>query len=257
MWIVLTRITYQLFSTTVLFLTALLLTSPAFADRNNDQQIQQDVEKSIQSKKDFQSVSATTEDQIVTLTGTVNLYIDLVNLEKRVKRIKNVDGVRNHVTVSSNAPDEKLREVLGDKLAYDRVGYGVAFNALTLEVKNGVVTLGGNVHDYPSRDSAVALAETTPGVKDVIDNIEVAPNSFFDDELRQKLYRAIYRYPTLQRYAINPAKPIRIVVDNGHVTLYGVVDNPLDKQLAGNQANSVPGVFSVDNQLIVSSQQTK
>jgi osmotically-inducible protein OsmY len=71
------------------------------------------------------------------------------------------------------------------------------------------------------------------------------------------LYRAIYRYPALQRYAIDPAKPIRIVVDNGHVTLYGVVDTPLDRQVAGNQANSVPGIFSVDNQLIVSSQQPK
>ena len=60
-----------------------------------------------------------------------------------------------------------------------------------------------------------------------------------------------------QRYAINPAKPIRIAVDNGHVTLYGVVDTPLDKQLASNQANSVAGVFSIDNQLIVSNQQPK
>jgi hyperosmotically inducible protein len=231
--------------------------APAFADKSSDQQIQKDVEKLLQSKKEFQGVTGATDDQIVTLTGTVNLYIDRANLEKKVKRIKNVDGVRAHVTINSNVPDDKLREVLGDKLAYDRVGYGVAFNAITLDVKDGVVTLGGNVHDYPSRDSAIALAETTPGVKDVIDNIEVAPTSFFDDDLRQKLYRAIYRYPTLQRYAINPAKPIRIVVDNGHVTLYGVVDTPLDKQVAGNQANSVPGVFSVDNQLIVSSQQPK
>jgi hyperosmotically inducible periplasmic protein len=243
--------------TMVMLSGAFLAATPAFADKSNDQQIQKDVEKLLQSKKEFQGVTATTDDQIVTLSGTVNLYIDAVNLEKRVKRIKNVDGLRNHVTINSNVPDDKLREVLGDKLAYDRVGYGIAFNALTLNVKDGVVTLGGNVHDYPSRDSAVALAETTPGVKDVIDNIEVAPTSFFDDDLRQKLYRAIYRYPTLQRYAINPAKPIRIVVDNGHVTLYGVVDTPLDKQIAGNQANSVPGVFSVDNQLIVSSQQTK
>jgi hyperosmotically inducible periplasmic protein len=239
---------------TVALLSGMFLTAtPAFADKANDQQIQKDVEKQLQGKKDFQGVTATTDDQIVTLNGTVNLYIDKVNVEKRVKRVKNVDGIRNHVAVSSNVPDDKIREVLGDKLAYDRVGYGIAFNALTLDVKDGVVTLGGNVHDYPSRDSAVALAETTAGVKDVIDNIEVAPTSFFDDDLRQKLYRAIYRYPTLQRYSINPAKPIRIVVDNGHVTLYGVVDTPLDKQIAGNQANSVPGVFSVDNQLIVSS----
>jgi hyperosmotically inducible periplasmic protein len=243
---------------TVALLSGMFLTAtPAFADKANDQQIQKDVEKQLQGKKDFQGVTATTDDQIVTLNGTVNLYIDKVNVEKRVKRVKNVDGIRNHVAVSSNVPDDKIREVLGDKLAYDRVGYGIAFNALTLDVKDGVVTLGGNVHDYPSRDSAVALAETTAGVKDVIDNIEVAPTSLFDDDLRQKLYRAIYRYPTLQRCSINPAKPIRIVVDNGHVTLYGVVDTPLDKQIAGNQANSVPGVFSVDNQLIVSSQQTK
>lgn len=241
----------------VMLLAAVLGATPAFADKSSDQQIQKDVEKLLQSKKEFQGVSATADDQIVTLNGTVNLYIDKMNLEKRVKRVKNVDGVRNHVTINSNVPDDKLREVLGDKLAYDRVGYGIAFNALTLDVKDGVVTLGGSVHDYPSRDSAIALAETTPGVKDVIDNIEVAPTSIFDDQLRQQLYRAIYRYPTLQRYAINPAKPIRIVVDNGHVTLYGVVDTPLDKQIAGNQANSVPGVFGVDNQLIVSSQQTK
>jgi osmotically-inducible protein OsmY len=250
------KITF-LVCTVALLSGAFLAPAPAFADKSSDQQIQKDVEKFLQSKKEFQGVSATTDDQIVTLNGTVNLYIDKMNLEKRVKRIKNVDGIRNHVTINSNVPDDKLREVLGDKLAYDRVGYGIAFNAITLDVKDGIVTLGGNVHDYPSRDSAVALAETTPGVKDVIDNIEVAPTSFFDDDLRQKLYRAIYRYPTLQRYAINPAKPIRIVVDNGHVTLYGVVDTPLDKQIAGNQANSVPGVFSVDNQLIVSSQQTK
>jgi hyperosmotically inducible periplasmic protein len=249
---------FSLFRPSIAFLVVLLATfSFAYAGKESDQQIQQDVEKSLKGKKEFQSVQATTDDQIVTLQGSVPLYIDKMNLEKRVKRVKGVDGVRNHVTVSSSAPDDKLRETLSDKLAYDRVGYGIAFNAINLQVNDGVVTLGGNVHDYPSRDSAVAIAETTPGVKDVIDNIEVAPTSNFDDDLRLRLYRAIYRYPALQRYSLNPAKPIRIVVDNGHVTLYGVVDSQLDKNLAGTQANSVPGVFSVDNQLIVAGQQPK
>jgi hyperosmotically inducible periplasmic protein len=137
------------------------------------------------------------------------------------------------------------------------VGYGIAFNVLKLDVKDGVVTLGGTVHDYPSRDSAVAVAATTPGVKDIVDNIEVAPTSMFDDQLRVKLYRAIYGAPTLQRYEMDPQKPIRIVVENGHVTLYGVVDSAMDKQIAGTQANSVPGVFSVDNQLIALSDTKK
>jgi hyperosmotically inducible periplasmic protein len=222
-----------------------------------DGQILQDVNKYLQSKKEFQGVKASVEDQIVTLDGTLNLYIDRENLEKKVKKIKNVDGIRNHVQIQSNVPDEQLRQTLADRLRYDRVGYGIAFNVLTLDVKDGVVTLGGTVHDYPSKDSAVAIAETTPGVKDIIDNIEVAPTSMFDDELRLKLYRAIYGAPTLRRYEMDPQKPIRIVVENGHVTLYGVVDSAMDKQIAGTQANSVSGVFGVDNQLIALSDTKK
>lgn len=223
----------------------------------HDGQILQDVNKYIQSKKDFQGVKASVEDQIVTLDGTVNLYIDRENLEKKVKKMKNVDGIRNHVQIQSKVPDEQLRQMLADRLRYDRVGYGIAFNVITLDVKDGVVTLGGTVHDYPSKNSAVAVAGTTPGVKDIVDNMEVAPTSMFDDELRIKLYRAIYGAPTLRRYEMDPQKPIRIVVENGHVTLYGVVDSAMDKQIAGTQANSVPGVFSVDNQLIALSETTK
>jgi hyperosmotically inducible protein len=215
-----------------------------------DQQILQEVNKYIQGKKEFQGVKAAVEDQIVTLDGTVTLYIDRENLDKKVKKMKNVDGIRNHVQIQSNVPDDQLSQSLADRLRYDRVGYGIAFNAITLDVKDGVVTLGGTVHDYPSKDSAVGIAETTPGVKDVVDDIEVAPTSMFDDQLRVKLYRAIYGAPTLQRYEMDPQKPIRIVVENGHVTLYDLVDSAMDKQIAGTQANNVPGVFSVDNQLI-------
>jgi osmotically-inducible protein OsmY len=208
------------------------------------------VNKFIQSKKQYQDVKASVDDQIVLLEGTVKVYVEKMNLEKKVKKIKNVDGVRNHVQVQGDVPDAQLQETLANKLRYDRVGYGIAFNAIALEVKNGEVTLTGNVHDYPSRDSAIAIVESTPGVKDVTDNIEVAPTSIFDDELRLRLYRAIYGSSVLRKYEIDPQKPIRIVVDNGKVTLYGVVDSAMDKQIAGTQANSVPGVFSVDNQLI-------
>src|SRR5579862_1080139 len=232
---------------TVIFLPVI---SEAAAGRY-DEQILQDVNKFIQSKKEYQGVKASVDDQIVLLEGSVNLYILKMNLEKKVKKIKNVDGIRNHVQVRSNVPDAQLQEALANKLRYDRVGYGIAFNAIGLQVKDGEVTISGNVHDYPSRDSAIAIAETQPGVKDVIDNIEVAPVSNFDDDLRNRLYRAIYGDTVLSHYAMDPQKPIRIVVDNGHVTLYGAVSSALDKQLAGTRANGVSGVFSVDNQLVV------
>jgi osmotically-inducible protein OsmY len=66
-----------------------------------------------------------------------------------------------------------------------------------------------------------------------------------------RMARAIYRDSTLSRYAIDPVKPIRIVVDNGHVTLYGTVENAMDKNIAGIRAGSVPGAFSVENKLVV------
>jgi osmotically-inducible protein OsmY len=88
-------------------------------------------------------------------------------------------------------------------------------------------------------------------VKDVVDNINVLPTSPMDDDIRLRVARAIYGNTSLSRYAIDPAKPIRIIVENGHVTLYGVVDNQMDKQLSEMQARSVPNVFSVDNKLVV------
>ncbi len=90
-----------------------------------------------------------------------------------------------------------------------------------------------------------------PGVKDVIDNVSVAPVSAFDDGIRLRAMRAIYRDPVLSRYAMDPARPIRIIVANGHVTLYGAVDNNADKNIAGIRAGQIFGAFSVENKLQV------
>ena len=145
------------------------------------------------------------------------MYIDRESLEKKVKKMKNVDGIATTFRSRATCPTSNWA-VVGRSPAYDRVGYGIAFNVITLDVKDGVVTLGGRCTTI-QQGSAIGIAETTTGVKDVVDNIEVAPSSMFDDQLRVKLYRAIYRESTLQRYEVDPQKPIRIVVENGHVTL--------------------------------------
>jgi len=118
-------------------------------------------------------------------------------------------------------------------------------------VKNGVATLSGETRTDVGRDSALSLANNMPGVKDVVDNIKVAPVSNFDDRIRISAMRAIYRDPVLSRYASDPALPIRIVVDSGKLSLYGTVASALDKQVAGIKANQVFGVFSVENNLEV------
>jgi hyperosmotically inducible periplasmic protein len=241
---------------------ALILSSPWIAQANaspkgvvNDQQIQQLANEQLQKKDKFHRVSATADDGIVTLSGNVDLLMDKANAEKQVRKIKSVDGVRNHIEVAdAQISDAQLQDMLSNKLRYDRVGYGIVFNSLTLSVNNGVATVGGDVRDYPDRDSAIAILETTPGVKDVVDEINVAPLSQFDDDLRIRLARAIYGQPNMRIYAIDPQAPIRIVVKGGHVELAGIVLSEADRLIAYTQANSVPGVFSVKNNLVVAPQ---
>ena len=242
----------QIFAVTVALLVLLSVTAMAASGRY-DQQIQQAVSQKIHDAKQLQSVRSSVEDGIVTLTGTVNLYQDKLDAAKKVKKIGNVTGVRDDIVVAGEVvPDSQLRQKLAKKLAYDRVGYyDNAFNYIALNVKDGVVTLTGDaLFDVP-KDSALAIVARTPGVKDVVNDVTVLPVSGFDDSIRMRTARAIYRDSVLGRYASDPVDPIRIVVDNGHVTLYGTVQSAMDKTIAGMRANAVPGVFSVENKLAV------
>ncbi len=200
----------------------------------------------------FSNVRASVEDGIVTLQGSVESYQNKVRLHDKVKGLKGVEGLRNQVEVNTPAiADGQLLETLARKLRYDRVDQGNVFNNLTLDVHDGRVVIGGNVRTDVDRDSAFAIVANAKGVTDVADNIQVAPVSIFDDELRFRLARAIYGSPTLERYALDPQAPIRIVVQNGHATLYGVVQSRMDRQIADLQARSVPGLFSVDDRIVV------
>lgn len=228
----------------------------SFAQTNTKLTTDQIVTKKVAGKlanhDRFHGVSVQVDDRIARLTGTVNLYIDKMDAERRAEKTDGVSGVRNEIVVNGvNMPDAELQETLTNKLRYDRVGYGIVFNNLAVKVVDGKAVVSGQVRDYPDRNSAIAIVETTPGVRDVEDEIAVAPASVFDDQLRINLARAIYGHPSLQMYAIDPQAPIRIVVENGRVQLFGATLNEMDKQIAFNQANSVPGVFGVTNHIVV------
>jgi hyperosmotically inducible periplasmic protein len=219
---------------------------------SNDTEIQADVMKALDSER-FKDVKASVQDGVVKLTGTVDLYSAKLDADNRAHHRKNVKGVENEIKVAGpEVDDTALRNKLAEKLAYDRVGYGtISYNAFTISVKDGAVTLGGTAYGPADKDSAISLVENYSGVKDVIDNIEVSPVSPMDDKIRLAEARAIYGYPQLNKYAIDPAKPIRITVVNGNVTLSGVVDSEADKDVANIRANSVSGVFKVVNNLQV------
>jgi osmotically-inducible protein OsmY len=209
-------------------------------------------------KKQFHNVKVSVDQGIATLTGSVDLYEYKADAEKRVHKVKGVVAVRNLIEVAGpSISDKELQAKLAEKLTYDRVGYGNTFNAITINVENGAVILGGHARTYVDKDSALAVVSTYHGVKDVVDEIEVDPVSIMDDETRFAVARAVYGYGSLNKYAMDPAKPIRISVQNGHVELYGVVDTQADKDAANIRANGVSGVFSVKNYLQVAGQPTE
>lgn len=148
---------------------------------------------------------------------------------------------------AQSASMEKVRKELVT-LPY----YGV-FDNLEYQVEGSTVTLYGQVVKPITRQDAERRIARIEGVDRVVNNIEVLPVSGFDDSIRARAYRSVFRTGSLYRYAMGANPSIHIIVKNGHVTLEGVVSNQMDSRLANMAANSVPGVFSVTNNLRIGS----
>ena len=219
----------------------------------SDNSLRAEVTNKALNKSKFKGVQVSVQNGVAKLTGTVDVFDTKEDADKRVHRIKGVVAVDNEIQIAGpSVPDDVLRDKLGKAIEYDRVGYvTTAFNAIGVNVQNGVVTLSGHAYGPVDADSAVAVAANTKGVKDVVNEIQVDPVSPMDDRIRIAVFRSVYGFPSLNKYAIDPGKPIRISVQNGNVTLYGQVDSQADKDAANIRANSVPGVFHVTNNLQV------
>jgi hyperosmotically inducible protein len=134
--------------------------------------------------------------------------------------------------------------------------YYTLFDDIAYSVNGNTVTLMGQVVDPGAKSDAAASVKHVEGVDHVNDNIEVLPPSNSDDQIRRAEYRAIFGFDGLSRYSWGATPPLHIIVKNGHVKLVGYVDNDGDKQLAATRANTVPGVFSVENDLQVVNMKT-
>jgi hyperosmotically inducible protein len=128
--------------------------------------------------------------------------------------------------------------------------YGV-FDDIKYSVNGYDVILTGQVTNPTLKQDAGNVVKRIEGVEKVDNQVEVLPPSTMDDGLRLRLYRAIYGFAALEKYAMPVIKPIRIIVKSGNATLEGVVDSQADKDMAGLRANTVSGIFSVTNNLVV------
>lgn len=150
--------------------------------------------------------------------------------------------------VPARSTERISREVRRELLMLPYLG---VFDNLAYKVDGYNVTLMGQVTRPTLKSDAENVVKKIEGVEHVDNQIELLPLSPNDDRIRRAVYRAIYGFPALQKYALGVQQPIRIIVKNGNATLEGVVDNEADKNIANIRARSVPGVFSVTNNLQV------
>ena len=161
---------------------------------------------------------------------------------------KALQGVTDVAKLTATT-DRKDLQVFNDVAkSVNRYAHFTIFDDVNAKVVDGVVTLTGRVTMPYKRDDIMKRVADVDGVREVHDNIQVLPVSQFDDRLRYQIARAIYGNPNFWNYAIGPNPPIHIVVDHGHVTLTGVVNNNVDRIIARSLVNQ-SGVMSVKNDL--------
>jgi len=129
--------------------------------------------------------------------------------------------------------------------------YGV-FDIISFEIDGNTVVLSGKVRNAVNRKSAERRIKKIEGVEKVVNNIEILPASSYDNAIRFRAVMTFLRTGNIYRYLQGPNPSMRIIVENGHITLEGYVRSKGDSKLANILANSVTGTFSVTNNLIVS-----
>src|SRR5690242_14937366 len=153
----------------------------------------------------------------------------------------------------SSAANQRMQDRISREVYHELVMLPqlTIFDNLSYKVDGDTVTLTGDVRNAVLKDEAQHAVKKIEGVENVNNQIEILPPSPNDDRIRRAVARSLFNDDRLFRYSMGSVPPIHIIVKSGHVTLEGVVDNQADKNEAGLRANSVPGVFSVQNNLRV------
>jgi len=162
------------------------------------------------------------------------------------------DDDKKHLDPYVHGPVDEAKMIREVRHQLVSIPYYSVFDDLGFTVNGGTVTLVGQVTQPVIKDDAAAVVKKIEGVTSVVNNIEVLPLSPNDDRIRRAVFRAIYGDPVLStRYGFQALPSIHIIVKNGNVRLEGVVANEMDRNVAFIRANAVPGVFHVENQLLI------
>jgi hyperosmotically inducible protein len=197
----------------------------------------------------FDSISATVQNEVATLTGVVDRAAKAEKAHRIARKTEGVREVTDRIEVQSERTDAEIaRDLTHEIRVYPRYEL---FDLVSGEVRDGVVILKGVVRVPVRKSDYGNLASQIAGVKAVDNQLEVLPLSNFDDQIRLRVARAIYGSATGLRYGNQALPPVHIIVKNGDVRLEGTVLNELDKQLIGNAARFAGPFFRLENNLRV------
>ncbi|MFN7992179.1 MAG: BON domain-containing protein [Bryobacteraceae bacterium] len=148
-------------------------------------------------------------------------------------------GIAGAATTSNNGSGSTSDAAIAQKLRHEIVMYSryTIFDNVNFRVNDGIVELSGEVTQPFKQADLGRIAQRVPGVTSVSNELKVLPLSPMDNRLRMQVARAIFRDPVLSRYGMQAIPPIHIIVDNGHVTLEGIVSTDMEKNVAGIRAN--------------------
>lgn len=200
------------------------------------------------------NIQVDADDGIVELKGKVVSPAAKRRAEQIAARVDDVMRIENRLEVEAKFRND---QVVANEIAEQIRGsvWFDIFDWVEGKVNNGAVTLTGAVREPWRKEQYGEIAADVLGVREVNNQIEVLPNSIYDDQLRVQTARLIYRDPRFARYAYRSNRPIHIIVKNGRITLEGAVASQVEKQLLGANVRSGTLAFNVENNLSVDGQQ--
>lgn len=236
----------------VLVPIAMVLAQAAFAaDHNISQaQILAEIQDRLYHAQIFKhgNVNVAFENGTATLTGSVDSVGVKMDAERATRKVNDVNEVVDQITVNpgDTGPESIIRQARKAILTYP---FYTIFDNIVLKIQGNDLTVDGQVTDPYKKSDIGNFLEHIKGVVSLTNDLQVLPVSQFDSALRLAVARAIYDDPYFINYRNQAIPPIHIIVDNGNVTLEGVVNSEVDKAQAGRDARLAATYFGFTNNL--------
>jgi hyperosmotically inducible periplasmic protein len=212
-----------------------------------DGDLLQSVQARLSTEKYAREIQVAVNTGCVTLSGNVATLEQKERAGKAVAKVEGVQGVKNGLQIVADAGDKNIAAAAVHVVR--TYAYYSVFDDVTVEANTGVLTLRGKVVTPWRKSDLGSLMKWIAGVREIRNELEILPVSNYDEQIRFRIARAIYGDPALSRYGLGANPSIHIIVQNGNVTLTGVVQNGMDKALAGRAARFAATYFGLTNDL--------